>query len=225
MMAPSREHQVYTRRTPGGSNSNETREEAVDGEDITIPGISLALDRDQRKRSFEQFVSTESGALLRLAQRVLGDPEEARDLVQDALWKAYRSLERFRGDSSIKSWIWRITINEGIKRLRRRNRWKRVSDWLGLGQRQSMELEEKTTPLPDQQVEHKRQLQAIQQLLAQLPDRQRMVVVLRYFEDLSIEEIGAALGIAPGTVKTHLIRAVRQLRADWPKPEEFDVAV
>lgn len=197
----------------------------MDGEDITIPGNSVALDRDQRKRLFEQFVSTESDALLRLARRVLRDPEEARDLVQDALWKAYRSLERFRGDSSMKSWVWRITVNEGIKRLRSRNRWKRVSDWLGLGQRYSMEPEEKATPLPDQQVEHKKQLQAIEQVLAQLPDRQRMVVVLRYFEELSVEEIGSTLGIAPGTVKTHLIRAVRQMRADWPKLEEFDVAV
>jgi len=91
---------VYTRRTPQGSNIHETREEVMDAEDITMPGNSVALDRDQRKRLFEQFVSTESDALLRLAQRVLRDPEEARDLVQDAFWKAYRSLDHFRGTAA-----------------------------------------------------------------------------------------------------------------------------
>jgi RNA polymerase sigma-70 factor (ECF subfamily) len=215
MKLPYNEQHMYTRRTSKGSNISETREVQVDGEETIIPSGSMELDRDRHKRLFEQFVAAESGALLRLANRVLGDPEEARDVVQDALWKAYRSLERFRWDSSLKSWVWRITLNEGLKRIRRRQRWERVTNWLGGGRLHSLGREENPNQQPDQQIEIKKQALKLQKSLARLPARQQVVVTLRYFEDLSIEEIGVSLGIAPGTVKTHLIRAVRQMRTDW----------
>lgn len=97
--------------------------------------------------------------------------------------------------------------------------------WLGINQRYPIGQEESRATRPDQQAERNKRVQALQRVLARLPARQQMAVVLRYMEDRSVEEISVELGIAPGTVKTHLIRAIRQLRKDWPAQEDFDAAV
>lgn len=97
--------------------------------------------------------------------------------------------------------------------------------WLGINQRYPISREENLASRPDQQAERNKRVQALQRALARLPARQQMAVALRYVEDHSVEEISIELGIAPGTVKTHLIRAIRQLRKDWPAQEEFNAAV
>jgi RNA polymerase sigma-70 factor (ECF subfamily) len=179
-----------------------------------------AVDGEQR-RGFEAFVARETPAVLRLARRLLGDEEAARDLAQDALLRAHQRLASFRGESSLKTWVLRITVNEGLKRLRRRRLKERVSGWLrpqGAPRPPGYGLQR--TSDPEHQAGLHEQAAVLARALDDLPARQRTVLVLRYLEGRSVAEIAEALGVGPGTVKTHLVRAVRRVRRAWPRLEQ-----
>ncbi len=168
-----------------------------------------------RAAEFDRFLEEETGALLSFARRLVGDPEEARDLTQEALAEAFESLPSFEGRSGLKHWVWRILIHRGTRRLRRRRFFESVRSWLG--QRPGATpagfgLRPSDTPehLADRQERLGRLMQALEKLSA----RQRAVVLLRHAEGMSVEEIARLLETGPGTVKTHLVRAMRRLRSD-----------
>ncbi len=183
---------------------------------------SVTTDLDARLRDFERLVVTEGASLRRLARRLLGDADEADDLLQDALVNAYKALQTFRGESSMKTWVWRIVTREGFKKLRRRKLKNKVAGWfrgsdapppgLGLGRAQ----------LPDSLVGMQQQMLVLQKAMEKLPDRQRATLVMRYFEGIPVAEIAEVLEIGPGTVKTHLVRALKQVRAAWPKDMKWE---
>jgi RNA polymerase sigma-70 factor (ECF subfamily) len=163
---------------------------------------------------FNDFLASETQTVLRLAKRLMGDEESARDLAQDALMRAFVSLNGFRAKSSLKNWIMRIVVNEGIKRIRRRKLKKKVLGWFQSG-------DDSLTPVgyglkksdnPEKLVELQQQAAILSRVLDTLPARQRAVLVLRFMEGLSLDEIAMVLGVGRGTVKTHLIRAVRKIR-------------
>ncbi len=183
---------------------------------------SVTTDLDARLRDFERLVVTEGASLRRLARRLLGDADEADDLLQDALVNAYKALQTFRGESSMKTWVWRIVTREGFKKLRRRKLKNKVAGWfrgsdapppgLGLGRAQ----------LPDSLAGMQQQMLVLQKAMEKLPDRQRATLVMRYFEGIPVAEIAEVLEIGPGTVKTHLVRALKQVRAAWPKDMKWE---
>ncbi len=187
-----------------------------------LADASATTDHEARLRDFESLVVAEGASLRRLARRLLGDADEADDLLQDALVNAYRALHAFRGESSMKTWVWRIVTREGFKKLRRRKLKNKVAGWfrgsdapppgLGLGRAQ----------LPDSLAGMQQQMLVLQKAMEKLPDRQRATLVMRYFEGMPVAEIAEVLEIGPGTVKTHLVRALRQVRAAWPKDMKWE---
>ncbi len=177
-----------------------------------------ALTREQTladlERAFEVFLAEESGAVLRVARRLMGDEEAARDLSQDALLKAHQRLDSFRGEASLKTWVIRIAVNEGLKRLRRRRLKDRVTGWMRSGQATAGYGLARAAS-PEQEAGLREQMETLDRVLDQLPARQRTALVLRYIEGMGIEEIAGVLGVGPGTVKTHLVRAIRRVREAW----------
>jgi RNA polymerase sigma-70 factor (sigma-E family) len=147
---------------------------------------------------FAEFVAARSGALLRTAYLLTGDRQDAEDLVQTALIKAVPKWGRLREH---EPYVRRILVNESISRWRR-GRW-----------RETPVPEVRDRPLPgydmDQQV-------VLRQALAQLAPRQRAVIVLRYFDDLTEAQTADALGIAVGTVKSQGRDALARLRTLVP---------
>jgi RNA polymerase sigma-70 factor (ECF subfamily) len=170
-----------------------------------------------QQEALRELIEAETAALLRLARRMLGDREDARDLVQDALLSAHLSLESFRGECSLRHWVYRILVHEGIKRLRRRRLRQRWFSWLEPtgSPRTSPYLcwGGKALPDPEQTASRKEQAQRINRVLDRLPPRQHAIFVLRFLEGFSVEEIAATTGIGTGTVKTHLVRALKQIRS------------
>jgi len=166
--------------------------------------------------AFNRLVQQETPHLLRLARRLLYDPEEARDLVQDTLLRAYLSLDGFRWECSLKTWVTRILVNLGLKKLRRRKLSSRVASWLKPGG-PNLEVLGSWGPrpaaTPEQEASLKEQAGLLQEVLEKLSPKQRAVLLLRYLEGMSVQEIADTLQIGPGTVKTHLVRAVRQVRS------------
>lgn len=161
----------------------------------------LAADRDDK--------------LLRLARRLLGDEEEARDLLQDALLKAHLAIGDYRGEGSLAGWVRRIVINQGLKKLRRRSLSRRVYGMLRLGRDRlsgfSATLGGPNSP--EREASLREQALLLRAAMDKLSARQRTIFALRYLEQMNIEEISSATGIGPGTVKTHLVRALRRIRA------------
>ena len=168
--------------------------------------------KSDREQAFAVFLSEQAGSVLRVARRLLGDEEAARDLAQDALLKAHQSLHTFRGEASLKTWVIRIAVNEGLKRLRRRRLKDRVTGWLRAGQSPDAGYGLSRPVNPEQAAGVREQMEVLERALGELPARQRTVLVLRYLEGMGVDEIAEVLGIGPGTVKTHLVRAVRRVR-------------
>ncbi len=171
----------------------------------------------------QECVAGEEGACARLVtdyQRMvyqlglnlLGDPQEALDLCQEVFLRVFRTLHRFRGQSSLRTWIYRIALNQASNRLRwwrRRHRAQQVS----LDEARIVDLPEvRQSTRPDELLRQREVAGRVWSALDALPFDQRAIVVLREIDGLSYEEIAAALGVAVGTVKSRLARAREHLR-------------
>ena len=146
--------------------------------------------------SFEEYVAARRSALLRTAYLLAGHREDAEDLVQVALVKAVPHWGRIADDP--EPYVRRILARESVSRWRRR-RWREVH----------------TGAVPETQVEEPGDDRlALQAALARLAPRQRAVIVLRYYEDLTEAETARVLGISVGTVKSQTRDALARLRVD-----------
>lgn len=164
----------------------------------------------------------EFGALVReyyslayeLAYKMLGDAQDAEEVVQDAFVKIYQALNSFRGEASLKTWILRIAMRLSLNRRRDRAR----SAWHRLGlHRRGIESERRSEPSlpvnqnPEAEYISRETRQQVRQLIDQLPDPLRQVLILNTFEELSYEEIARILDIPLGTVSSRIYCARKRL--------------
>lgn len=157
--------------------------------------------------AFDELVRATYADTYTLAYRLTGNEEDARDVVQEAYFRAYRGLKRFRGDAQFSTWMYRITANCAATYLGRRSRHRHTPI-------------DEAAPLADPRTDHDPQLRAdasdlqarLSQALDDLPARLRAVVVLRDVYDLSHESIAAELGISESAAKVRLHRARNKLR-------------
>ena len=163
-------------------------------------------------QAFAGLVALHERLVFNLAVRMLGDPEEARDVAQEVFLQVFRTLHRFEGRSTVKTWIYRIVVNQCRNRLRwwRRRRRER---WVSL---ESLAAGERVQALPEggpqHEVERRELGRAVQRALLSLPFSQRSVLLLREVEGLTCDETAELLQIRPGTVKSRLARAREALR-------------
>jgi RNA polymerase sigma-70 factor (ECF subfamily) len=151
-----------------------------------------------------------------LALHLLGDRDEALDLSQEVFLRVFRTLPSFRGRSALKTWIYRIVINQARNRQRFWRR-RRRADQVSLDQHVA-EHGELRQPgdgsSPDKAFARKELASRLWNALNALPFDQRSVVVLREIDGLTYEEIAFSLGVAVGTVKSRLTRARQALRQE-----------
>ena len=150
-----------------------------------------------------EIVNSLADPWYRLAISMLGNADLARDAAQECALRFLSDLGRFRGDSSLKTWAMGIAIN--VVREFRRGQWK-------------MRLVPKDFDAPDGSdpvelhAEQGEEKDRLRRLLADLPERQREALVLRFFEDLSVEETAKVMGCAEGTIKATVHQALRSLK-------------
>ncbi len=151
-----------------------------------------------------------------LAVHLLGDPQEALDLSQEVFLRVFRTIHTFRGQSTLRTWIYRIVINQA----RNRQRWwrrRRRDDQISLDEHLRVHgdiIAGADTLAPDRMLRQKELGERLRRALAALPFEQRSAIVLRELEGLSYEEIAYSLGVRVGTVKSRLARAREALRAE-----------
>lgn len=157
------------------------------------------VSRDPLEEEFREFVAARSGALLRTAYLLAGDWATAEDLLQTALTKTYLAWKRLGGIEAIEPYARRVLVNTSTSWWRRR--------WHG---------ERPTEVLPEHagvdEIEQQLDRDALWRHLQALPARQRAVLVLRFYEDMSEAQTAALLEISPGTVKSQTSRALNTLR-------------
>lgn len=162
-----------------------------------------------------ELVATHQRMVYNLALHLLGDRDEALDLSQEVFLRVFRTLGNFRGHSALRTWIYRIVINQVRNRQRwwrRRHRDSQVS--LDEHLQQYGDFESKSDVLPDRLLASKETASRIWQALDRLPFDQRTALILREVDGLRYEEIAYSLGVAVGTVKSRLTRARQALRAE-----------
>jgi len=140
----------------------------------------------------------------RVALSMLGDGAAAEDAVQDAYVQAHRGLKGFRGDASLRTWFMRIVVNSCKRHRRIWRRWVVGND--DVERARAEELQQEAVP-GDPGLRLR-----IEESVLKLPHRQRTAFVLRYNQELTIDEIAEVMGCASGTVKATLFKAVRKLR-------------
>jgi RNA polymerase sigma-70 factor, ECF subfamily len=162
-----------------------------------------------------ELVTEHQRMVYQLSLNLLNDHNEALDLSQEVFLRVFRTIHTFRGQSSLRTWIYRIVVNQARNRQRwwrRRHRSQQVS--LDEHIRDHGDLPETTDGgSPDRLLGRKQLAERIRTALDRLPFDQKTAIVLREIDGLSYEEIGFSLGIAVGTVKSRLARAREGLRA------------
>ena len=168
--------------------------------------------------TFEELFERYRSMVYGLTLRVLGDHEEALDVSQEVFLTIYRKMGTFRGESSLKTWIYRIAVHRAANRCR----W-----WNRLRRRGSVSLEEHISKSPNSELFYnlKSETQSpeealllqeerarIQRLLYELPLQQRIAVIMRDIEGLSYEEIAESLQVSLGTVKSRIARGREALK-------------
>jgi len=160
-----------------------------------------------------ELVAEHQRMVVQLAVNLLGDRDEALDLSQEVFLRVFRTIHRFRGQSALRTWIYRIAVNQARNRhrfWRRRHRNDQVS--LDAHIAAHGEFPSMLDLRPDRVFEQKQLGQRLQDALDQLPFDQRTAIVLREIDGLSYDDIAVALGVAIGTVKSRLTRARQALR-------------
>src|SRR5918993_1758521 len=162
-----------------------------------------------------ELVAEHQRMVYQLSLNLLGDHNEALDLSQEVFLRVFRTIHSFRGQSALRTWIYRIVINQARNRQRwwrRRHKSQQVSLDEHIEQNGEM-AEQGDAGAPDRALDRKELAARIATALDALPFDQRTAIVLREVDGLSYEEIAFSLGVTLGTVKARLTRARQALRA------------
>jgi RNA polymerase sigma-70 factor, ECF subfamily len=176
-------------------------------------------------RAFEAIMRRHNRLMFRTARSILKSDAETEDAVQDAYLSAWRALGTFREDAKLSTWLVRIVLNEALKRVRRRNSNVVMFDTgAAIGEEQleaSMEADHGEQPeLAASRAEMRRLMEA---RIDELPELFRTVFMLRAVEEMSVEEVSAALEIPATTVRTRFFRARAQLRESLSRDMDFAI--
>jgi RNA polymerase sigma factor (sigma-70 family) len=162
--------------------------------------------------AFEELVLKYEKTVYNLALRMVGDRDDAFDMTQEAFIKAYGSLSSFRGDSKFSVWIYRIATNVCLDFLRSKSRKQQVSLTVSDDDDEDAQLDiPDPSSTPEQQLIKKISMQSVEEGLKTLPDKQRQILVMRELGGMSYAEIGKALSLEEGTVKSRIFRARKRL--------------
>jgi len=168
-------------------------------------------------QAFTQLVATHERMVFNLAARLLNDNEEAKDLSQEVFLQVYKTINRFEGRSSLKTWIYRIVVNQCHNRQRwwrrrKKDQGRPIEDLTAGEEAQLSASRPESGPFED--LARREQARRLQAALEAISFDQRSVLVLREVEGLSCEEIAVALAMPIGTVKSRLARGREALRQE-----------
>lgn len=180
----------------------------------TIENEFIERLKEGEAAAFDELVNRYTANIYSLLMRLTEDPEEARDLTQETFLSAFKAIKNFRGDADLKTWLYRIAVNESRNRFRwwkRRNRSSTISLDAENVFGKTSEVADSAENPEAATLRREREI-ALRQALSELPTNYREVLVLRDIEGLSYEEVATALETNVGTVKSRIARGREELR-------------
>ncbi|MFJ5763596.1 RNA polymerase sigma factor SigW [Neobacillus sp. NPDC093182] len=163
--------------------------------------------------AFAEIVEIYSNSIYQLGYRMLGNRHEAEDIAQEAFIRAYVNIKSFNQDLKFSTWLFRIATNLCIDRIRKKKPDyyldAEVSGTDGLTMYSQLAS---NSPLPENELESLELQESVQKEILKLPEKYRSVIVLKYIEELSLNEISEILDLPLGTVKTRIHRGREALR-------------
>lgn len=174
-------------------------------------------------QAFEELVSLYERKIYNLAYRLMGNHEDAHDLVQEAFLRAFRALGGFRGEASFSTWLYRITLNLCHDELRRRYRlsWESLDEKVCLNEGEVAKQIASTRPGPEELYEKQELQEKLQELLMTLSPEFRLAVVLRDIEGFTYQEIAEHMECSMGTVKSRISRGRNYLKEKWQEEQNL----
>jgi len=164
--------------------------------------------------AFAQFVEENQSKIYNLALRMLNEPQEAEDVLQETFLSAYKALSKFEGRSSLSTWLYRIASNASLMRLR-----KKQPDQVSMDEPLASDMGDNIprqfvdwSSAPEDELLNSESRRVMDEAVAELPQSLRIVFILRDIEGLSTAEAGEVLGLSESAVKTRLHRARLRLR-------------
>ncbi|RLD46922.1 MAG: RNA polymerase subunit sigma [Bacteroidetes bacterium] len=165
--------------------------------------IDLCRSSQTRERGFRVLLSQYKERIYWHIRRILYDHEDANDVTQDVFIKVWKSLDSFRGDSKLFSWIYRIATNESINYFRKMQKKKNIPlDKVS----QYLESKVQYENISGEEIERR-----LHNALVKLPEKQRLVFNMKYFDDLKYREIAQILNITEGSLKASYHYAVKKI--------------
>jgi RNA polymerase sigma-70 factor (ECF subfamily) len=162
--------------------------------------------RSGKRQAFTELMRRHQERIYWAARRILGDHADADDVTQETFVKAFLNLGEFRGDASFFTWIYRIAINLSLNALRKRH----LVNYL-----RESELAQKVFPShedPHKDLEAQEMASLVSRAVATLPDKQRAVFVMRYYDEMSYEEISYVLKTSIGGLKANYFHALHKVQ-------------
>ena len=193
---------------------------AIDGSGPADQEQAVAVDPDRAavedaragdSGAFEALVLRYQTRIVNYASAMIHDAGAAEDVAQETFVRAWRGLGRFRGESSFKTWLYRIATNVARTQLDRRGRQARITDRSLDDEAEPLQAGDVQSPAPDAETTLVAR-EAIDRALAELPDELRLALILRDVEGLDYKEIAGATGAPIGTVESRIFRARRHMR-------------
>jgi RNA polymerase sigma-70 factor (ECF subfamily) len=178
--------------------------------------ISLQLLKSGDRAEFARLVEIASPPIYRLGLKMLGNPQDAEDVLQTTFLKALQSLDEFEGRSNPMTWLYRIAVNEALMLIRKRRPQVELADE-PVGESDDIAVPVQLTDwccLPESEFLTAESRKALDSAIQMLPEKLKIVFLLRDIEGLSIQETMDALGLSETAVKSRLLRARLRLRED-----------
>ena len=186
-------------------------EQSLEPEDGTGPALAeldepalVAACLSGRREAFDIIVERHRRAVYQLCYRFVGNHEDASDLSQEVFIRAFRGLDRFRGDSSLGTWLYRIAVNVSLNKVSAKQPQTEPID-------ARPHIDSRAVDPSSELLRGERAAQ-VRAAIACLPKKQRATVILRIYHELSHEEIAGILGSSVGAVKTNFFHALAKLR-------------
>ncbi|HEY6953505.1 MAG TPA: RNA polymerase sigma factor [Bacteroidota bacterium] len=155
--------------------------------------------------AFNELVLRYQEKIYWVARRFTGNHDQADDITQEVFCRMYESLAEFRGASSLYTWLYRIAVNVSLNFIRRQ----KVRDFLRIDE--IFDIEAEKSESPDSVVEYDEQQSLVEEAVAKLPEKQKAVFVMRYYEELPYEEIAKILKTSVGGLKANYFHALRKV--------------
>ena len=177
--------------------------------------LSLEALQSGDRAEFARLVEAYRDVIYRLAIKMMGDPQDAEDVLQETFMKAYRHIKDFGGRSSVSTWLYRIATNEALMLLRRKRDIVSLDESLETdeGEREPLQILDWCC-LPEEELISAEAQRHLDMAIGVLPPNLRVVFVLRDIQGLSTQEVSEVLNLSETAVKTRLSRARLRLRQD-----------